>query len=165
MYRELLRVRPSEGMTYDVDSKPPSQLGRRGGAAAGECEAAFSSRSGRLRRVWGVVRAQQVKGAGRHVAVYLDGQINLEVGVELETPWAGMGRVGSALPAGTRDGRDFGPYNGLARRIRRSGLVRDPRPLAGGPTGRSTALGGRVEQRPGQHSHDVCCLLTAASNR
>ena len=31
--------------------------------------------------VWGVVRSQQVPGAGRHVAVYLDGQINLEVGV------------------------------------------------------------------------------------
>ena len=39
--------------------------------------------------VWNVIRAQQIKGAGRHVAVYLDGQINLEVGVELETPVAG----------------------------------------------------------------------------
>ncbi len=36
--------------------------------------------------VWKFVRAQQIAGAGRHVAVYLDGQINLEVGVELETP-------------------------------------------------------------------------------
>ena len=33
--------------------------------------------------VWNVLRSQQVSGAGRHVAVYLDGQINLEVGVEL----------------------------------------------------------------------------------
>src|SRR5947209_5895731 len=33
--------------------------------------------------VWNVVRAQQIKGAGRHVALYWDGQINLEVGVEL----------------------------------------------------------------------------------
>ena len=30
--------------------------------------------------VWNVIRSQQVAGAGRHVAVYLDGQINLEVG-------------------------------------------------------------------------------------
>jgi hypothetical protein len=50
--------------------------------------------------VWGVVGAQQIKGAGRHVALYLDDQINLEVGVELETPFAGYGEVvGSALPA------------------------------------------------------------------
>jgi len=52
--------------------------------------------------VWSVVRAQQIPGAGRHVAVYLDSQINLEVGVELEAPFAGYGEViGSATPAGT----------------------------------------------------------------
>ena len=52
--------------------------------------------------VWKVVRAQQITGAGRHVALYLDDQINLEVGVELEAPLsAGFGEVvGSALPAG-----------------------------------------------------------------
>ena len=33
--------------------------------------------------VWKLVKAQQIPGAGRHVAVYLDEQINLEVGVEL----------------------------------------------------------------------------------
>src|SRR4051794_31678921 len=65
--------------------------------------------------VWSVVRAQQVKGAGRHVAFYLDDQINLEVGVELETPWAGHGEVvGSALPAGiVATTVHFGPYNRL----------------------------------------------------
>jgi effector-binding domain-containing protein len=68
--------------------------------------------------VWGIVRAQQVKGAGRHVALYvdcLDGQINVEVGVELETPWAGHGEVVvSALPAGTAATTvHFGPYNRL----------------------------------------------------
>src|SRR5881396_4361418 len=53
--------------------------------------------------VWNVVRSQQIKGAGRHVALYLDGQINLEVGVALEAPFAGDGGevVGSALPVGT----------------------------------------------------------------
>ena len=51
--------------------------------------------------VWNVVRAQQVPGAGRHVAVYLDGAINLEVGVELAAPFAGHGEVvGSGTPAG-----------------------------------------------------------------
>ncbi len=65
--------------------------------------------------VWGVIRAQQVKGAGRHVAIYLDSQINLEIGVELETPFAGHGEVvGSALPTGTvATTVHFGPYHRL----------------------------------------------------
>ena len=51
--------------------------------------------------VWGVIRSQQIPGAGRHVAVYLDGQINLEVGVELDAPFAGSGEVVcSGTPAG-----------------------------------------------------------------
>jgi effector-binding domain-containing protein len=62
--------------------------------------------------VWGVVRAQNVKGAGRHVAVYLDGEINLEVGVELDTPFAGSGEVvGSATPPGlVATTTHYGPY-------------------------------------------------------
>src|SRR4051794_40541531 len=65
--------------------------------------------------VWNVVRAQQVKGAGRHVALYLDDEINLEVGVELEKPWAGHGEVvAAALPAGTvATAVHFGPYSRL----------------------------------------------------
>jgi hypothetical protein len=65
--------------------------------------------------VWSVVRAAQVKGAGRHVAVYLDGEINLEVGVELDAPFAGHGEVvGSATPAGAvATAVHFGPYAGL----------------------------------------------------
>src|SRR5215813_2787882 len=51
--------------------------------------------------VWTVIRARQVAGAGRHVAVYWDCQINLEVGVELAEPFAGHGEFfGSATPAG-----------------------------------------------------------------
>lgn len=65
--------------------------------------------------VWGVVRAQQIAGAGRHVAVYLDGEINLEIGVELETPFAGHGDVvGSATPAGlVATATHHGPYSQL----------------------------------------------------
>jgi len=65
--------------------------------------------------VWGVVRAQQVAGAGRHVAVYLDGQINLEVGVELDSPFAGYGEVvSSATPAGlVATTTHYGPYGEL----------------------------------------------------
>ena len=62
--------------------------------------------------VWGVLRAQQVTGAGRHVAVYLDGQINLEVGVELAPPFAGAGEVvASATPPGpVATTTHYGPY-------------------------------------------------------
>jgi effector-binding domain-containing protein len=62
--------------------------------------------------VWGVLRTQQVTGAGRHVAVYLDDQINLEVGVELDAPFAGHGEVvGSATPAGpVAVTTHYGPY-------------------------------------------------------
>jgi effector-binding domain-containing protein len=65
--------------------------------------------------VWNVVRAQQVKGAGRNVALYLDDEINLEVGVELESPWPGHGEVvASQLPAGTvATTVHFGPYQRL----------------------------------------------------
>jgi effector-binding domain-containing protein len=65
--------------------------------------------------VWGVVRAQKITGAGRHVALYWDGVINLEVGVELDAPFAGHGEVvGSATPAGAvATAAHFGPYDRL----------------------------------------------------
>lgn len=65
--------------------------------------------------VWSVVRAQKVEGAGRHVAVYWDDQINLEVGVELAAPFAGHGEVvGSATPAGlVATTTHYGPYGQL----------------------------------------------------
>jgi len=67
--------------------------------------------------VWNVIRAQQIAGAGRHVATYLDNQINLEVGVELPTPFAGSGEVmGSSLPTGpVVITTHFGPYGQLHR--------------------------------------------------
>ena len=65
--------------------------------------------------VWSVLRAQQVAGAGRHVAVYRDGQINLEVGAEVAAPFAGHGEVvGSATPAGpVATTTHYGPYGRL----------------------------------------------------
>jgi len=67
--------------------------------------------------VWNVIRSQQVQGAGRHVAVYLDDQINLEVGVELEAPFAGHGDViGSSTPAGAvATATHLGPYQTLGQ--------------------------------------------------
>jgi GyrI-like small molecule binding protein len=65
--------------------------------------------------VWNAIRAHNVAGAGRHVALYWDCEINLEVGVELPTPFAGVGEVvGSATPAGpVATTTHYGPYGGL----------------------------------------------------
>jgi len=64
--------------------------------------------------VWNAVRAQQTK-AGRHVAIYWDGAIRLEVGVELLGPFAEQGDVVlSATPAGAAaSATHFGPYSRL----------------------------------------------------
>ena len=64
--------------------------------------------------VWNVLRAQQVRG-GRHVAVYWDCAIRLEVGVELLGPFTENGGVvRSATPAGAVvSTTHFGPYGGL----------------------------------------------------
>ena len=64
--------------------------------------------------VWNVVRAQQTK-AGRHVAIYWDGAIRLEVGVELHGPFVEQGEVvRSATPAGSVAWTThLGPYGGL----------------------------------------------------
>ena len=65
--------------------------------------------------VWNVDRAQKVPGAGRHVAIYWDDVFNLEVGVELDAPFAGHEEVvGSATPGGTvATAVHFGPYQRL----------------------------------------------------
>ncbi|QDU31147.1 Bacterial transcription activator, effector binding domain [Anatilimnocola aggregata] len=67
--------------------------------------------------VWKVVRAQQIPGAGRHVAVYLDNVVNLEVGVEVEATFGGHGEViRSATPAGlVASTTHYGPYGQLAQ--------------------------------------------------
>ena len=64
--------------------------------------------------VWNAVRAQQAKG-GRHVAIYWDSTIRLEVGVELLGPFVEQGDVvRSATPAGRVASLvHFGPYGGL----------------------------------------------------
>ena len=64
--------------------------------------------------VWNAVRAQQAKG-GRHVAIYWDATIRLEVGVELLGPFVEQGDVvRSATPAGTVASlAHFGPYGSL----------------------------------------------------
>lgn len=63
--------------------------------------------------VWDVIQAQKIEGVGRNVAIYLDDEINLEVGVELDVPFEGLDEVvGSTLPAGTvATLTHFGPYD------------------------------------------------------
>ena len=64
--------------------------------------------------VWNAVRAQQTR-AGRHVAIYWDGSIRLEAGVELHGPFVEHGDVVcSATPAGAvASATHFGPYGDL----------------------------------------------------
>lgn len=64
--------------------------------------------------VWNLVRAQQA-AAGRNVAVYWDGSIRLEVGVELLGSFIAQGEVVcSATPSGlVASITHLGPYNAL----------------------------------------------------
>ena len=84
--------------------------------------------------VWNVVRAQQTP-AGRHVAIYWDGSIRLEVGVELHGMFVNQGEVvRSATPAGAvASATHYGPYGGLgaAHDAVRSWCKANDRRLAG----------------------------------
>jgi effector-binding domain-containing protein len=64
--------------------------------------------------VWNALRAQQAKG-GRHVAIYWDNSIRLDVGAELLSPFEEQGDVMlSATPAGrAATVTHYGPYGGL----------------------------------------------------
>jgi len=102
-------------MKYDIrlvqhGSRPLAVVRRR--AASHELAKVVPDACG---TVWNVMRAQHVSGAGRHVAVYLDCIINLEVGVELDKPFAGHGEVvASATPSGlVATTTHYGPYGQL----------------------------------------------------
>ncbi len=65
--------------------------------------------------VWQFVKSSAVPKPDRHVAVYYDGAITLEVGVIVGGPFAGDGRViSSATPGGTvATTAHIGPYGRL----------------------------------------------------
>jgi hypothetical protein len=115
--------------------------------------------------VWGVVRAQQIPGAGRHVAVYLDDWINLEVGVELEAPFGGFGdAVDSATPGGrVVTTTHFGPYGRL--REAHDAIQRWCSSNGHVPAGSSWEIYGHWKDEwnedPSQISNDVYYLLHA----
>jgi effector-binding domain-containing protein len=65
--------------------------------------------------VWSFARAANLPRPGRHIALYLDDAINLEVGVEMPAAFVGNDRVVcSTTPAGTvATVVHMGPYNRL----------------------------------------------------
>lgn len=65
--------------------------------------------------VWNFARSAGLPRPGRHVALYFDGEINLEVGAEVFHPFTGDGRViCSRTPAGlVATTVHFGPYTRL----------------------------------------------------
>jgi effector-binding domain-containing protein len=65
--------------------------------------------------VWNTLRTHQITGVGRHIAVYWDCEISLEVGVEMAAPFAGCGEVvASSTPAGSvATATHYGPYQQL----------------------------------------------------
>ncbi|OAI53502.1 hypothetical protein AYO47_04660 [Planctomyces sp. SCGC AG-212-M04] len=65
--------------------------------------------------VWTALKSQGITGAGRHIAVYLDGAINVEVGVEMSAPYTGDDRLcASTTPAGrVATATHLGPYGAL----------------------------------------------------
>jgi effector-binding domain-containing protein len=92
-----------------LDSIPLAVL--RGRARASELSRVVPEWCG---RVWNVVRTQRVP-AGRHVAIYWDAAIRLEVGVELNGPFVERGDVvRSSTPGGTAASvTHLGPYTAL----------------------------------------------------
>ena len=68
-------------------------------------------------RVWSLLKQHGVTGAGRHVAVYLNGNIDLEVGVEISGTFTGVAEVvRSETPAGkVASVAHLGPYQELHR--------------------------------------------------
>lgn len=65
--------------------------------------------------VWSFARSAELPRPGRHIALYLDDQGTVEVGVEVKEPFAGTERIHcSRIPGGrTVTAAHFGPYPSL----------------------------------------------------
>jgi effector-binding domain-containing protein len=113
--------------------------------------------------VWNFVRGAAIKPLGRNVALYLDDDINLEVGVEVAGPFASDGNVVlSATPAGLVAATiHIGPYNRLpeAHRAIRRWCIDNHHEIAGP----NWEIYGHWNDDPAQLQTDVQYLLTAAS--
>jgi effector-binding domain-containing protein len=119
----------SEVQVAHLDSLPLAVVRRQ--ARASELAKAVPELCG---VVWSFVRAHRLRG-GRHVAIYWDGTIRLEVGVEMSDPFQNEGDVvQSATPAGrTASVVHFGPYHqlGVAHKAIRDWCAANDLPLAG----------------------------------
>ncbi len=81
-------------------------------ATAGELPTKIPQACG---EVWTFARAAGLPRPGRHLALYLDGVMNIECGAEVTQPFTGNGRVVcSSTPAGLAATTvHMGPYNRL----------------------------------------------------
>ena len=102
--------------------------------------------------VWNFIRSAHIERPGRNIAVYLDcneGEINIEVGVEVTHQFTGDGEVVcSATPAGTvATTVHVGPYDRLgdAHSAIRAG-ARNAIARQAGLSGRSTATGPTIRR-------------------
>jgi effector-binding domain-containing protein len=95
-----------------VDARPIAAVRRR--AASADLASVVPSALG---EVWKLLRARGMPGKGRNVAIYHDGVINLECGVEVPADFRGEGEVFlSATPAGLAAHTEHtGPYHLLGR--------------------------------------------------
>jgi len=100
-YQVQVRHVPSQLTAVVRFRARPDELSRKVPQACGE--------------VWEFARAAGLPRPGRHLALYLDGEINVEVGAEMAQPFAGDGRVVcSSTPAGlVATTVHWGPYNRL----------------------------------------------------
>jgi effector-binding domain-containing protein len=109
--------------------------------------------------VWSFFKANQLPRPGRHLALYLDCVMNIEVGVEISQPFTGDGRVVcSALPTGPAATTvHWGPYNKLgdAHDAVRDWVAKNGHTLAGA----SWELYGHWSDDPAQLRTDVFWLL------
>jgi effector-binding domain-containing protein len=109
--------------------------------------------------VWAFVRSAGLPHPGRNLALYLDGEINLECGVELAGPFQSDGRViASRTPAGlVATTAHFGPYDRLggAHEAIRRWCDENGRQ----PAGPSWELYGHWDDDPAKLRTDVYYLL------
>jgi effector-binding domain-containing protein len=115
--------------------------------------------------VWNALREQKTKG-GRHVAIYCDEVMNVEVGAELQGAFTDRGEVvRSATPAGlVAWATHFGPYNqlGAAHDAVRQWCKAHNHKLAGPSWEVYGHWENEWDQNPSQIRTDVFWLVTAS---
>jgi effector-binding domain-containing protein len=112
--------------------------------------------------VWIFLRGNPGIHPGRNVAVYLDGEINLECGAEVASKFEGDGRVFcSTIPAGPMAATEHvGPYDRLGEAHEAVlQFCRDRRYRLAGP---SWEVYGHWVEDPAELRTEVCYLLMSA---